>query len=213
MCQYLRQLRNGRAVAKNGTFDVFSVNLLKNVIVLHIWFYISIFAFDINNNLKQNNMNELKITIPEGFEIDKENSTFELIKFKKIENKLPKKWEELNKISGAFISNRKSKIECVNCFYIDDTTVGNKQIFPTKEYAEAALALAQLLQLRQVYNNGWEPDWTNNESKFCIYPSKNKIQRFINTDSARIMSFETMEIRDLFLENFRELLEIAKPLL
>jgi hypothetical protein len=49
MCQYLRHLRNGGAGAKKGTFDVFSVNLLKFVIVLYIWFYISIFAFEINN--------------------------------------------------------------------------------------------------------------------------------------------------------------------
>ena len=40
---------------------------------------------------------KLKINIPEGYEIDKENSTFEEIIFKKIEDplsKLPKTWEE-----------------------------------------------------------------------------------------------------------------------
>lgn len=33
---------------------------------------------------------EFKIQMPEGYEIDKENSTFEKIVFKKIEKELPK---------------------------------------------------------------------------------------------------------------------------
>ena len=40
---------------------------------------------------------KLKINIPEGYEIDKEKSTFEEIVFKKVEDplaKLPKTWEE-----------------------------------------------------------------------------------------------------------------------
>ena len=42
-------------------------------------------------------MKELNIQIPEGYEVDKEQSTFEKIIFKKIETKLPKTWEENNK--------------------------------------------------------------------------------------------------------------------
>lgn len=43
---------------------------------------------------------ELKIQAPEGYEIDKENSTFEKIVFKKEERKLPKKWEDLYEGGG-----------------------------------------------------------------------------------------------------------------
>lgn len=40
-------------------------------------------------------MKEIKVKIPKGYVIDKENSSFECIKFKKIEEKeLPKTWEE-----------------------------------------------------------------------------------------------------------------------
>ena len=39
---------------------------------------------------------ELKINIPEGYEIDKENSTFERIVFKK-KSTYPKSWEEFCK--------------------------------------------------------------------------------------------------------------------
>lgn len=39
-------------------------------------------------------MKELKIEVPEGYEIDKEKSTFEKIVFKKIKVELPKTWDE-----------------------------------------------------------------------------------------------------------------------
>ena len=42
--------------------------------------------------------NELKITVPEGFEIDNDNSSYELIKFKPIVNK-----EDKNKIMSDFL--------------------------------------------------------------------------------------------------------------
>lgn len=48
---------------------------------------------------------ELKIEIPDGYEIDRENSTFEKIVFKKIESKLPKSWEELKIISGYYLDS------------------------------------------------------------------------------------------------------------
>ena len=38
---------------------------------------------------------EINISIPEGYEIDKEKSTFEKIVFKKIENKLPMSFDEM----------------------------------------------------------------------------------------------------------------------
>ena len=39
---------------------------------------------------------EVKIEVPQGFEIDKDKSTFEKIVFKEIENKLPISFEEIN---------------------------------------------------------------------------------------------------------------------
>ena len=45
----------------------------------------------------------LKITPPEGYEVDKEKSTFSEIIFKKIEPNLPMSWEELGVVKGYFI--------------------------------------------------------------------------------------------------------------
>jgi len=38
----------------------------------------------------------MKIQVPEGYEIDRENSTFEKIIFKKVERELPKKMGRFN---------------------------------------------------------------------------------------------------------------------
>ena len=151
---------------------------------------------------------EMKIQVPEGYEIDKENSTFEKIVFKRKE--LPKSWEDLITVKGYCVTTF-SKIEdcCEECY----TYKENKNIFPTREEAEACLALAQLCQLRDRYNDGWKPDWKDFEEKFNIFYSENKIVKGFGYISSSVLAFKTKEIRDKFLENFRDLIEIAKPLL
>ena len=49
---------------------------------------------------------EIKINCPEGFEVDKENSTFECIKFKSIKKELPKTWEEFCKNNNIKMGKR-----------------------------------------------------------------------------------------------------------
>lgn len=153
---------------------------------------------------------EMKIQVPEGYEIDKENSTFEKIVFKKVENELPKSWEDLMTVKGYCVDTF-SKIEncCEECY----TYKKNKNLFPTKEEAEACLALAQLCQLRDRYNDGWKPNWKNGTEKYSIYFNADKIYSGDIYKTQSVLSFKTKELRDKFLENFRDLIEIAKPLL
>ena len=107
-----------------------------------------------------------------------------------------------------------------NCFvrrYRDETNNFNKNIFPTKEEAEACLALSQLCQLRDAYNG--EPladwcDWTNsNQKKYCIVIYKGEIYKDDNVNISNILSFKTEKLRYKFLENFEDLILTAKPLL
>lgn len=153
---------------------------------------------------------ELKIQVPEGYEIDRENSTFEKIVFKQIERELPKSWEDLKIIDGFFVSNL-GYIEKVS----DNYTAANhnKNIFPTKEEAEACLALSQLCQLRDRYNDGWKPNWTDNNEKFCIFFNNEKVYSGLSYYTRHILSFKTFEIREEFLKNFKDLIETAKSLL
>ena len=150
---------------------------------------------------------EFKIQVPEGYEIDRENSTFEKIVFKRKE--LPKSWEELENIKGSYINNY-SRI----CDFRGFTKEDNKNVFPTKKEAEACLALAQLCQLRDKYNGGWKPDWKyKGEMKYCIEFFKDRISKENYYSIKKVLYFKTPEFRDKFLENFKDLIETAKPLL
>lgn len=126
------------------------------------------------------------------------------------EKELPKSWKALNEINGWFI-NSDSEVIIIKkrlCCY------ANENIFATKKQAEASIALAQLSQLREVYRNGWIPDWKDgNKLKFCIHFAENKISttNYLVTDC--FLSFKDEKTRDLFLENFHKLIEQAKPLM
>ena len=153
---------------------------------------------------------ELKIQVPEGYEIDTENSTFEKIVFKKVEKELPKSWEDLKEIEGFYVDNYSE----VTVFEYYFNAEENKNVFPTKEEAEACIALSQLCQLRDRYNDGWKPDWNNGkEYKYSIVINHGRpfVETYFNVQ--KVLSFKTEELRDKFLENFRDLIEIAKPLL
>ena len=150
---------------------------------------------------------EINIIPPDGYEIDKENSTFEKIVFKKI-NELPKTWEDLKYISGGYISTL-SKV--ITDDYII-TSPFTKGTFPTKELAEAALALAQLLQLRDRYN-GDNKGFIFSENNYCIIFHDNSIFKCRDNYAKRVLAFRTIELRDEFYNNFKDLIEIAKPLL
>ena len=86
--------------------------------------------------------------------------------------------------------------------------------YPSQELANAAEALRRLLFLRDYYNEGWQPDWKNDdEYKYVILTENDKVERERNYSYRRVLAFKTSEIRDKFLEEQKELLEIAKPLL
>ncbi len=152
----------------------------------------------------------MKIIAPKGYEIDKENSTFDYIRFKK--------------------KDKPKRLDIVKGFYLDDTnqiciikepysinTLDNQNIIPTEEEAKAFQILPYLLHQRDYYNG--EPiddwcDWTNaNQDKYVINVAQNKLQSPHYINIKHLFSFKTEEIRDAFLEEFKEELEIAKPLL
>lgn len=158
--------------------------------------------------LKTNKMEPVKITPPEGYEIDKEKSTLEQIYFKKKDNK-PRSWEELKKLDGWYIGEMSNLVP----YSSKGTCPFNRNTFPTKEYAEASLALAQLLQLRQRWIGDWEPNWDGDESKsvITVFGGKLRTDSYCNTHF--VLSFPNFIMAKNFLNTFVDLLEIAKPLL
>lgn len=76
------------------------------------------------------------------------------------------------------------------------------------------LALCQLIQLRDCYNDGWKPNWKDiKEYKYGINYYQNCISIDLRIDTNAVLTFKTPKLRDEFLKNFKDLIEIAKPLL
>ena len=86
------------------------------------------------------------------------------------------------------------------------------------------IALQRLLVCRDAYwkiageqmglGEPWKPDWLNTEQdKFVLYTHNNVIclNRFVLGHN--VLAFPTAEMRDAFLENFKELIESCKELL
>jgi len=125
---------------------------------------------------------------------------------------LPKSWKELQQVDGYFINGKSIITKHVGKLPLESS----KDVFPTKELAEASLALSQLLQLRDVYNGDWKVDLNNkpNEMRYIIINHCNNISKRANCGGDNIiLSFEKENIRNQFFTNFQDLLEIAKPLL
>ena len=149
--------------------------------------------------------NEIKIQIPDEYDvIVNPNGSFRI---KKIQ--FPESWKEIGQMEGFYLkfdSMLSEKVSEVSMFT-------NKNIYPTRELAKAGRSLTQLVYLKELYNNGWKPDWSDDTKKYVIEVLLNKLSTNIHTKTSFPMAFKTQKIRDLFLKNFRDLLEIAKPLL
>ena len=93
---------------------------------------------------------ELKIQVPKGYEIDKENSTFECIKFKPIKKDITygDVCERIFDDNGFYISEVGGIKEAASLFYNDD-----KNNATNRKQLERILALNQLLNIAEYYNN------------------------------------------------------------
>lgn len=123
-----------------------------------------------------------------------------------------KSWEDLGEISGWYVDYDSRILGEAK----DVKTEYNKRscIRATKEQAECSIILAQLSQLMKYYNGDWEPDWTEiTTCKYCLICNNDGISWTTERSISNFLAFPTEEIRDRFLENHRELIEKAKPLL
>ncbi len=153
---------------------------------------------------KQEKKKSFKVEIPEGYEIDKENSTFEYIKYKKVKFKYPKLWEDVfwaKPISGFDIRLYNSDMR--------SATSREKSLFKTKKQAASALAYAQLTQLMALpcYNGDWVPDWNNlSQIKYSIERLKYDIVKLDFIGYFSFLTFKSEKVRDEFFNNHMDLI-------
>ena len=93
------------------------------------------------------------------------------------------------------------------------TVFEDERTYPSKEIYKAFEALRKLIILRDYYNEGWQPNWKDSSDKCCITLRKGKFTPRIYYFDFEVLHFKSIKIRDKFLEEQKELLEIAKPLL
>lgn len=160
--------------------------------------------------------NELTITIPEGQEINwEESAKQEKIVFKKRDTK-PKSWEEYCKnFKGQYYYIQDNRDNIDTSFTPNGLISAYKNYVPSKELAEAFLAMMQLISLRQAWIGDWKPDWSNEYTdKYCII-GKNYCNFEIYTLSRcrYALSFPTREMAIDFMNCFKDLLNVARPLI
>ena len=144
--------------------------------------------------------NKLKINIPEGYEVDKELSTFEEIIFKKIEyGKQPRTWDEYKKLTVGEKCYTPDSDKCVRLGCIDEFDTSER----TKEYA----AIGQLMQLRDYWVRGYK------EFKYALLVTRDGnilvyAWSWYHT-YPHILTFPTKEMAEEFKECFSDLIKKA----
>lgn len=134
------------------------------------------------------------------------------------QNELPKTWEEFCERNP--VTTDEYWTETVYSRYCNslrdrkrDAHI-DKNVCISLQEAKAFTALMQLRQLRKAYVKDWEPNWMSESIKYCIEGVNGKAF-LINGwyHKSHILSFPSRELAEQFLTNFKDLLEIAKPLL
>lgn len=197
-------LRNGKRFSDDQLTDIY-----KSTVVLGKTTYyfngkpivsdynriLDIIEFIPETNMKEN---ELNITIPEGQEIDwQESAKQEKIVFKKKENTKPRSWEEY-----------RAKVPENKLYKVWGVVEG-------EELAEAFIAMMQLMSLRQAWIGDWKPDWNNfKQQKVCILCNNGEFVDGTPIDLvSRPLSFPTKEMARDFMNCFKDLLNTARPLI
>ena len=136
--------------------------------------------------------------------------------FEDIEPQLPNTWEEFCK--SYPVNNSECYIDWLSNIQHISIPIGVRSIYsdknklPNKKTAEAHLAYMQLHQLRNCYRQGWEP--TDDKVSFAIV---RKAGGRLDIDNlmftSRFLSFQTKEIAEKFLHNFRDYIKRAGDLI
>ena len=157
--------------------------------------------------MKLENKISIKVDIPEDYEICKEESTFEnIVLIKKKEDKRKK----LGKIAGCYISVTS---DIVKVLQLEQASLKNRNFYPTKELAEASLSISELLQYYFKDYKDYNPDFTDKTEKYIICVIKNivSIQQTENKNATFV--FKDYKTAYSFYTTYKDLFEIAKPLL
>lgn len=150
---------------------------------------------------------EMRIVPPEGYEIDKENSTFECIKFKSIKKSKLSDYGGQFTIEGYVINSMAE----INCKLVCLNRQDNKHVFATEKQAKSALAMAQISQIMKLDERFGGPitdeEWKISTYKYVIRRIQDTYDFYIYQTTYQFLAFHTQEQRDLFLQENKQLIK------
>lgn len=118
---------------------------------------------------------EIKIQVPEGYEIDRENSTFECIKFKSKKLTYKDIAKELFKGNLAYYIDPWGYIKPVDLSGADRQCADPTHCV-TQNQARKLLALNKLINVAKYLNGDWEPDFSRyGKGKFSFKVEENNL--------------------------------------
>ena len=132
---------------------------------------------------------------------------------------LPNTWEEFcnnYKVQkGECFINSASYIECISSSVISRRKIVDSNSLPNRQAAEAHLTFMKLHQLRDCYRQGWKPNWSDRDEERYSILHYNTGQYVITkaTIVTFFLTFQSEEVTELFLNNFKDLIEKAGDLI
>lgn len=75
------------------------------------------------------------------------------------------------------------------------------------------IALSKLYYLRDLYRQGWEPNWKDKSIKYCIKSEVGHVYPYTSQQTNHVLSFQDEETAVEFMENFGTLIQQAGDLI
>jgi hypothetical protein len=142
--------------------------------------------------------------IPNGYECECVNKN-EII-LKPIKPQYPKTYCECCDILGYKASYDLNNITTHDCVYDYKLQMLYRVLICRDAYWKIA---GEEMGLKEP----WKPDWTIDEYKYCLGTDKNTVINECFMTGNRILAFPTKKMRDIFYENFEDLIEECKEFL
>lgn len=155
---------------------------------------------------------EVKIQVPDGYEIDKENSTFECVKFKPIKKDIT--YDDIcnNLFAEKLWCSYITTDGCIRTNIIDSLVASEKNNATNRKQLDRLLALNQLLNITEYYNR----QHVKFDKCYTILYNKNN-KKYIISEDTLLYSFgikpifNRMEDVQAVIDNpnFKEILDMV----
>ena len=176
---------------------------------INYWFQDNTVKSALDLSLIEKVLHNNNLDIPNNNIINKNGNTYDDFAYwycdeTKI-SKYPTSYEECCKITADVADG---SLTCFACKLLNDF---QKLLLCRDAYWEVA---GEELGLGKPWGPDWETGiWDDRTLKYCILVSNNKIELGYVFNENYILTFPTEEMRDAFLNNFKDLIEACKTLL